>query len=120
MTTPQATRQTIHDRYWEIANDPEERGYVQVRALDSLSRLLDLFPRGQHPTDAQQPPEPMDPALLMASLSDEQIDALIAREEVRAKARAEARAKAEAEAKAESEQDEEDDEASNPDEDEPP
>ena len=116
MTDAQATRQQIHDRYWAIANNPEERGYVQVRALDSLCRMLDLFPRGQHPADAQQPPEPMDPALMMASLSDEQIDALIAREEVRAKARAEARAKAEAEA----EQDEEDDEASNPDEDEPP
>ena len=116
MTDAQATRQQIHDRYWAIANNPEERGYVQVRALDSLCRMLDLFPRGQHPTDAQQSFEAMDPALMMASLSDEQIDALIAREEVRAKARAEARAKAEAEA----EQDEEDDESSNPDEDEPP
>ena len=116
MTDAQATRQQIHDRYWAIANNPEERGYVQVRALDSLCRLLDLFPRGQHPADTQQSLESMEPSLVLASLSDEQIDALIAREEAREQAKLEAQAKA----KAEAEQDEEDDEAANPDEDEPP
>ena len=113
MPTPEATRQTIQDRYWAIANDPNERGYVQVRALDSLCRLLDLFPRGQQP-DSQQSPESVDLSLMLAALSDDQIDRLVAREEARAQAKAEARAKAEAE------QDEEDDEAANPEEDEPP
>lgn len=117
MTTPEATRQTIHDRYWAIANDPNERGYVQVRALDSLCRLLDLFPRGQHDALPQpQLPDFDDPEVLVCLMSDEQIARLMAMERAEAKARLEAEAKAEAEA----EQDEEDDEASNQDEDEPP
>ncbi len=118
MTTPQATRQEIHDRYWAIANNPEERGYVQVRALDSLCRLLDLFPRHQQ---HNAPPEPQlpdfdDPEVLVCLMSDEQIERLMAMEQAEAKRRLEAEANAETEA----EQDEEDDEASNPDEDEPP
>ena len=118
MTAEQATRQQIHDRYWAIANNPEERGYVQVRALDSLCRMLDLFPRGQQPNGIPEPPLPDfdDPDVLVCLMSDEQIDRLMAMERAEAKRRLEAEANAEAEA----EQDEEDDESSNPDEDEPP
>ena len=57
MNSPPPTAQAIQDRYWQIANDPNERGYTQVRALDSLCRLLDLFPRGQQ-SDAPQRPRP--------------------------------------------------------------
>ena len=114
MSTPQYTPQAIQDRYWTIANDPNERGYTKVRALDSLCRLLDLFPRGQQSAPEPQIPDLNDPALLVSLMSDEQIDRLMAME------RAEAKARLEAEAKAEAEQDEEDDDASNPDEDEPP
>ena len=111
MTAAQATRQEIHDRYWAIANNPEERGYVQVRALDSLCRLLDLLPRHQQPNGPPDPqlPDLSDPDVLVALMSDEQIDRLMAMEKAEAKARLEA----------EAEQDEEDDEASNSDEDEP-
>lgn len=109
MNTPPPTAQAIQDRYWQIANDPSERGYTQVRALDSLCRLLDLFPRGQQHDAFPPPPEPesIDPHLAIAAMSDAEIDALIAREE------------AERLAKQEAAQDDDDD-ASNDDEDEPP
>ncbi len=109
MSTPQYTPQAIQDRYWTIANDPNERGYSQVRALDSLCRLLDLFPRGQQPAPDPPQPEQIDPNLLIAGMTDAQIDALIAREQ----------AEAEAKAKAEAERTEEDDEASSEEEDDP-
>lgn len=116
MTTAQATRQQVHDRYWAIANNPEERGYVQVRALDSLCRLLDLFPRHQQSNGPPEPPLPdfSDPDIVVSLMSDDQIDRLMAME------RAEAQARLEAETNTETDQDEEDDDASNPDEDEPP
>lgn len=110
MNSPPPTAQAIQDRYWQIANDPNERGYTQVRALDSLCRLLDLFPRGQQscaPTP-QPEPEPIDPHLAIAMMSDEELDALMAREE------------ADRLAKREAAQDDDDDDASNDDEDEPP
>ncbi len=108
MTDAQATRQQIHDRYWAIANDPRQRGYVQVRALDSLCRMLDLFPRAQQPNGVPEPqlPDFDDPEVLASLMSEQQIESLMARER--------------AKAKAEAEQDEEDDDPSNPDEDEPP
>ncbi len=109
MSTPQYTPQAIQDRYWTIANDPNERGYTKVRALDSLCRLLDLFPRGQQPAPQAPEPEQIDPNLLIAGMTDAQIDALIAREQ----------AEAEAKAKAEAERTEEDDEASSEEEDDP-
>ncbi|MDE2745067.1 MAG: hypothetical protein OXI41_03635 [Chloroflexota bacterium] len=110
MSNPQPGQQDIQDRYWAIANDPKERGYAQVRALDSLARLLDLFPRPQQPDlSAPQPEsEPPDPNLAIAAMSDAELDALMAREEAAARA------------KAESEQDDEADEESTQDEDEPP
>ena len=118
---PQATPQAIRQRYWQIANSPDERGYVQVRALDSLARLLDLFPRPDHPGFFARDPEPPqspipDGPYAIASLSDADLDALIAREEAAAKAQADT----EAEANTESEPDDEDEEGSNQDEDEPP
>ncbi len=118
---PQASPQAIHQRYWQIANNPEERGYVQVRALDSLARLLDLFPRPAHPAFFACEPEPPPPAIpngpyAIASMSDEDLDALIDREEAAAKTQADK----EAEANTESEPDDEDEEGSGRDEDEPP
>jgi len=109
MNTPPPTTQAIQERYWQIANDPNERGYTQVRALDSLCRLLDLFPRGQQHDAPPPPPEPesIDPHLAIAAMSDEDLDALIAREDAEAQARREAAQN-------------EDDDASNEDEDEPP
>ncbi|MDE2745236.1 MAG: hypothetical protein OXI41_04510 [Chloroflexota bacterium] len=110
MTTPPPCAQAIQDRYWRIANDPNERGYTQVRALDSLCRLLDLFPRGQRSDAPTPPPEPesIDPNLAIAAMSDDELDALMAREE------------ADRLAKQEATQDEDDDDASHEDEDEPP
>ncbi|MCY4618571.1 MAG: hypothetical protein OXD50_08470 [Chloroflexi bacterium] len=118
---PQASPQAIHQRYWQIANSSDERGYVQVRALDSLARLLDLFPRPDHPGFFACDPEPPQSAIpdgpyAIASLSDEDLDALIEREEAAAKTQTDT----EAEANTESEPDDEDEEGSNQDEDEPP
>ncbi|MCY3570066.1 MAG: hypothetical protein F4038_10205 [Chloroflexi bacterium] len=110
MSNARPGQQDIQDRYWAIANDPNERGYARVRALDSLARLLDLFPRSQHPDLSTDEPEaePTDPHLAVAAMSDEQLDALIASE------------KAAAKSNAGSEPDDADDEESNEDEDEPP
>ncbi len=118
MTNP--TPQAIQQRYWELANSPSERGYVQVRALDSLSRLLDLFPRPKHTAFFAVPtpepaPQPLDPSVRPADvvlMSDKDLDALMVREEADAAAQTAART--------ESEDDDEDDEPSNSDEDEPP
>ena len=112
----QPTPQAIQQRYWQIANDPNERGYVQVRALDSLSKLLDLFPRPKRDAYfAAPPPEPpprvFDPSIRPSDvvlMTDEELDAYMAKED------------AEAAAKAKSESSEEEDDPSNPDEDEPP
>lgn len=110
MSHPRPSQQAIQDRYWKIANDPNERGYAQVRALDSLARLLDLFPRPQHSDPSTDRPEsqPTDPNLAVAAMTDEEIDELIESEE------------AATTSSAESEQDDEDDEESKQDEDEPP
>ena len=112
MSGSRPTPQAIQQLYWDIANNPGKRSYVQVHALDSLSRLHDLFPRTQRPGFfAHEPePEPLEPGRAILRMSDEEIDALIEREE----------AEAAAKAKAEAESGDEDDEESNPDEDKPP
>ena len=136
MTIAQPTPRAIRQQYWGIATG-EQPGYVRVRALDSLSRLLDLFPRPKRPGYFAAPPEPVPPAnehYAVASLKDDDLDVyIVAKDEAEAKAKAKAEAKAKAKAKAKArynaelkaklladQDDDEDDDDPNPDEDEPP
>ncbi|MDE2891502.1 MAG: hypothetical protein OXN86_03220 [Chloroflexota bacterium] len=125
----ESTPQAIRNRYWELANSGGA-AYAQVRALDSLSRLLDLFPRPKHPAFFAYESEAMlgqiDPAdraamaLLPPEFVDEVRDAQIAAVEKAVAQQAEQQAAAEAAAqKAETDDADDDEDASNAEEDDP-
>ena len=109
------TPRDVQRLLWEVAQNPGKRGYVQVRALDSLSRMFDLFPRDKHrgyfACDLE--PQPLDPnkdPIIVAKLPDDQLNLVI-----------KAQVEAAEQAKQQTEDNEEEEEdPSNPDEDEPP
>lgn len=125
--TAESTPQAIRSEYWKLASaSGGEPGYVRVRALDSLSRLLDLFPRPKHPAFFAYESEAMlgqiDPAdraamaLLPPEFVDEVRDAQIAAVEEAAAQQAEQQAGAQ---KAETDDADDDEDASNTEEDDP-
>ncbi|MCY3921685.1 MAG: hypothetical protein OXG27_04740 [Chloroflexi bacterium] len=127
--TAESTPQAIRNRYWELANSGGA-AYAQVRALDSLSRLLDLFPRPKHPAFFAYESEamlgqidPNDPAAV-GVLKDEQLDRVIAAqkaavEEVLAQQAEQQAAEQAAARKAETDDADDDEDASNTEEDDP-
>ncbi len=121
----ESTPQAIRNQYWELASGAEP-GYVRVRALDSLSRLLDLFPRPKHPAffacESEAGPhriDPNDPAAMVV-MNDEQVDRVIAAQKAAVEQALAAQADAQpAEKQAETDDAEDDEDPSGPEEDDP-